>query len=235
MNKFIRTYSDFILNETLVTHNIDLTYRNVKTELSLFGYNFSIEKTLNNVIELTLHSFDIEYIKTIINHIDSLLIDRHGWFPSKMILYNLKGMETIRIYDEDYLIENIKKIKEFTIIYESKYDIEINSPVKLYHLSIKQYESKVLKMGLIPKSKSKLSKHLDRIYLCNDINHCYSLIPKMKANYMFKSKRINSDWIIYEIDNSDLNITLYKDPNYEFGYYTINNIKKDKIKIIDEE
>ena len=41
---FIERYSDFILNETLTSHNIDLTISNVEEELSLMRYDFSIKK-----------------------------------------------------------------------------------------------------------------------------------------------------------------------------------------------
>jgi hypothetical protein len=40
--------------------------------------------------------------------------------------------------------------------------------------------------------------------------------------------------IIFEIDNSDSFIKkLYKDPNYENGFYTLENIKPDKISIVE--
>ena len=40
MKLFIKKWSEFILNETLKTHNIDLTVSNVKSELALLNYNF---------------------------------------------------------------------------------------------------------------------------------------------------------------------------------------------------
>ena len=43
-HKFIETWSDFILNETLKTHDIDLTLYNVNNELSLLRLNFNIFK-----------------------------------------------------------------------------------------------------------------------------------------------------------------------------------------------
>jgi hypothetical protein len=38
----ISTYSDFMLNERLKTHDINLTYRDVYRELSLLRFNFTI-------------------------------------------------------------------------------------------------------------------------------------------------------------------------------------------------
>jgi len=49
-----------------------------------------------------------------------------------------------------------------------------------------------------------------------------------------KSK-INDKWIIYEIDTNGLDLSLYVDPNYPNGYYTLTNIPSYNIKVIDEE
>jgi hypothetical protein len=236
--KFIERYSDFILNETLTSHNIDLTISNVEEELSLMRYDFSIKKDEKNRILLTLLNFShIQLLDISLKHIDSLLIDRHGWFPSEMKITNILENVTIRPYDEKFLYEKIGIIKELTIYYESKYDLSKEIPEKLYHLSIQEYKDNILKKGLIPKFKSKLSKHLDRIYLSDNINSLYQLIPRMTADYMFKMKKnskINIKWIIFEINTKGLNIKLYKDPNSS-GVYCVDNISSDRIKIIDEE
>ena len=50
-----------------------------------------------------------------------------------------------------------------------------------------------------------------------------------------KKDNLNDKWIIYEINTSGLDIKLYKDPNYINGYYIIDNIPSDLIKIIDKE
>jgi hypothetical protein len=242
MKLFIKKWSEFILNETLKTHNIDLTVSNVKSELALLNYNFNIGIKQNNTISLEL--LDYRYIIGIelyLDVIDNLFIDRHGWFPSKMIITNFSGMVNEFSYDEDMLkSDNSKYFQTVEIIYESKYDIETNIPKKLFHLSIQEYKTDILKYGLVPKSKNKLSKHLDRIYVCENINDCYNLINRMKINYfankMKNSKnKINDKWIIYEIDSSRLNIKLYKDPNYNNGFYIIDNIIKDLVNIVDYE
>jgi hypothetical protein len=50
-----------------------------------------------------------------------------------------------------------------------------------------------------------------------------------------KKDNLNDKWIIYEIVTSGLDIKLYKDPNYINGYYIVDNIPSDLIKIIDKE
>lgn len=241
-HKFIETWSDFILNETLKTHDIDLTLHNVKNELSLLRLNFNIQKSPNNSLLLTLNGFNyIAGVGQYLDIINRLFIDRHGWFPTKMEITNFSGMVNIFPYDENMLrSDNNLYFNKVKITYESKYDIEYVLPKKLYHLSIQEYEKNILKSGLIPKSKSKLSKHLDRIYVCTKYKDCYGLIDKMKFYYKNrkinnKKDNINDKWIIYEIETNSLDIKIYKDPNYIDGYYIIDNIPSDIIKIFDRE
>lgn len=240
--KFVETWSDFILNETLKTHDIDLTLYHVNSELGLLGLDFKIEKNPNNTLLLTLNDFNhLNLLEDCIDMIDRLFIDRHGWFPTGMEITNLSGMVKMFPYNEEILKDGGGKYYEkVSITYESKYDIECELPDKLYHLSIQEYKSGVMKNGLVPKSKSKLSKHLDRIYVCTHIKDCYNLINQMKFYYrsrVLKNSRdkINYKWVIYQIDSSGLEIKLYKDPNYIDGYYIIENISGEFIKIADSE
>jgi hypothetical protein len=240
--KFIKTWSDFILNETLKTNCVDFVIKNVSTELNLSHIKNDMCKD-GNKIELKIYDFfKLHNLDVVFDYINSLMIDGNGWFPSRYILYNLKGIKNELIYNEDYLKYNQKFLKEVIIIYEPKYDIvENNKPEKLYHLSIQEFKDGVLKNGLLPKSKNKQTKHLDRIYVCKYINDCYFLIPKMRNTYtynVFKNNlnNINYKWIIYEIDIKGLDVILYKDPNYtDKGYYIIDNIKPETIKISDLE
>jgi hypothetical protein len=200
----IVTYSQFILNETLKTNNIDITIRDVTRELSLLRYKFDISKNENNTILLKLFDFNLTQgsIELYISNINNILIDRHGWFPSTMKLKNISEMSHLLAFDQDYLVKNYKYLNEVEITFESKFDLETHLPKKLYHLSIQEYTNSVLSVGLIPKSKSKLSKHLDRIYLCVDPDSCRSLIGAMRLHYSNKPIRskINDKWIIYEIN-----------------------------------
>lgn len=241
-HKFIETWSDFILNETLKTHDIDLTLYNVDHELSLLRLNFNIQKNINNTLLLTLNDFN--YINSIGDYLDiinRLFIDRHGWFPTKMEITNFSGMVNTFAYDENILkSEDGKYYTNVKITYESKYDSVNDLPNKLYHLSIQEYEKSISINGIIPKSKSKLSVHLDRIYVCSDIKSCYNLINRMKFHYKNrkvnnKKYNINDKWIIYEIDTNGLDIKLFKDPNYINGYYLVDNIPASLIKVVDRE
>ncbi len=241
---YITTYSEFMLNETLKTHDINLTFNNVNRELSLLRINFNININLNKIEIILLGFRFLKDIKSYLDLLNNLLIDRHGWFPSEMEITNISNMKNTLPYDEDALLDNKNNTyyQDVKITYEAKYDKLLNIPNKLYHLSIQQYENSVLKNGLIPKSKSKLSKHLDRIYLCSDPKDCYNLIPRMNFLYgmnKFSNSKNNKNtkWIIYEIDTRNLDIELYQDPNYtnSTAAYTSDNINRDNITIFDKE
>ena len=163
MYKLITSYSEFVLNETLKTTDIDKTVDNIDNEITLMHYENTVIKK-DNKIELTLYNFNyIRGIELSLKYFDSLFIDRHGWFPSNMKLVNISDKYNNISYDEDYLIKNQTNLSEVTIVYEPKFDLSLSVPSIMYHLTIKAYAYKILKDGLKPKSKSKLSKHLDRV------------------------------------------------------------------------
>lgn len=235
--KLISSYSEFMLNETLKTTNIDTTINMVDREISLMHFENTVIKN-DNKIELTLFNFNyIRGIKSSLEYFDSLFIDRCGWFPSNMKLITISGNYNNLSYNEEYLIKNQSTLSKITIVYEPKFDLLLDIPNKMYHLSIHSYEDKIIKNGLIPKSKSKLSKHLDRIYLCFDVQDCYKLITRMKVEYDYiNNEHLNTKWIIFEIDMVGLDIKLYSDPNYKNkGSYVVDNIPPTKITIYDKE
>ena len=86
--------------------------------------------------------------------------------------------------------------------------------------------------------------HIDRVYLCKNIEDCKELIPQMKIHYSeersvnhyeLNNKKWIKDtrWTIFEID--DDNLKLYKDPRYDNGYYTMDNIHPSNISIFQSE
>ena len=235
--KLIKSYSDFMLNETLKTTNIDTTIDIVDWEISLMHFENTIVKN-DNKIELTLYNFNyIRGIRLSLEYFDSLFIDRHGWFPSTMKLINISDMYNNLSYNEEYLIKNQTTLNKVTIVYEPKFDLLLDVPNKMYHLTIQSYEDKILTKGLIPKSKSKLSKHLDRIYLCSDVEYCYKLITRMKVEYDYiNNPHLDTKWVIFEIDMEGLDIKLYSDPNYKNkGSYVVDNIPPNRITLFDKE
>jgi hypothetical protein len=168
-----------------------------------------------------------------------------GWFPTGMKLTNLDGNIISKRYDEKEIKLKKKNISTVRIEFDSKFDDVVNDEFdKLYHLSIQDHEVSIMKNGLYPRSKSKLSSHLDRIYLCSNVEDCKILIPQMNIHYNDeynthhyelgnKKYKKNVKWIIYEIENKGFK--LYKDPRYINGYYTMDSISPNLIKVHSKE
>ncbi len=199
-----------------------------------------------------IKSMAINAIEPLLDHIMIFVVNSGGWFPSKIDMININGLEKSDTFDIDYILSIYKQLEKITITFECKFDEAVKDiPKVLYHLTINEYTKKINRFGIAPKSKSKLSSHLDRVYLCTSIEDCKGLIPKMQLFYSkekdeqtFNTKKyllskhglVKKDYspVIYQIDNSDETVTvLYKDPNFINGYYTLSNIPKTKIKRLD--
>ena len=233
-------YLEFIKEGLIKTQPADVVLRKVIFLPNNLIYVINYTKS-DNLIHFEILFFNkLSEISKTFDAIESYFINMMGWFPSMMKIISLSGMENDIQYNKDYLIKNMSFISKVNIIFESKFDIESNIPDKLYHLSIKEFENSILKNGLSPKSKSKISYHDSRIYVCKSILNCKSLIPNMEMIYNQQKwsnpkSKINDDWVIYEIDTSGLDIDLYYDPNYIGGYYLLKNIPSNNIKIVEVE
>lgn len=233
-------YLEFLKEGLIKTQPADVVLRKVIFLPKNLIYGINHTKS-DNLIHFEILFFNkLSEISETFNAIESYFINMMGWFPSNMKITNLSGMENTIQYNRDFLIKNMSFISNVDIIFESKFDIESNIPDKLYHLSIKEFEKSILKGGISPKSKSKISYHDSRIYVCKSILGCESLIPNMKMFYNQQKwsnpkSKIDDRWVIYEIDTLGLDIKLYTDPNYIGGYYILDNISTSNIKKIEEE
>lgn len=142
------------------------------------------------------------------------LFNNLGYFIS---LYTLNGSDWLNKYSDN--------TKPLALYLEPKYDIKIdNIPEFLYHTSPSRFKDKIQKIGFIPKTGNKLSKHPDRIYLIDDLNIASS----------FGRAEYNTDYCIYQIKGNCVS-SLYRDINLpEGGFYTNDNISPKCFKLIKE-
>lgn len=247
---FIKNYSDYLysINEGLIkTYPADKVIKYLSDTLEKLKFDIT-SKTENDIIYLKFYTFnkiDKSKINDLFELLSSIMTNMFGWFPSSMRIELNNGLERYKKYDEDEIKLKYSIISNLEIEFDSKFDdYEIYND-DLYHLSIQEYKDKILKSGLFPKSKSKLSSHIDRIYVCKKIEDCYNLIPSMKLHYNdeksinhfeLNNKKWKKDinWIIFKIKNNKV-LKLYKDTRYEFGYYIMNNIEPSYISIEKKE
>jgi hypothetical protein len=155
--------------------------------------------------------------------LDKFLDDVCGWFHGSTVYNNFFLPDKNSFLLEKKGVANLQ--------YEAKFDIKIEKiPKELYHLTKTKNLSNVLKKGLIPKSSIQFFNYKDRIYLSTNVNSLIDLASQ--KNFIVNDKQFT----ILKIDGTKLNygIRFFKDPNFENGLYTLENIHPNFLKPVIE-
>ncbi len=221
------------LNETLLkSYDKDVV---IKYLIKLGIDTNDIHDNEENKIKITLTHKNKQYIPTLISKLEHFF----GWYLASVSgdFYEevLSGEDFIK--DElDMLDELIPDPQEgedegemddyYSLCFESKYDIEIMDSAKpdfLWHISEEKAISNIKKKGLIPKTKSKMSYHPERIYFLKDIKFVDELLDHKKFNV--------EDPVILKIDVREIKnkLRMYEDVNYPNGLYITDNISPNYI------
>ena len=211
-----------IIDEIMIYEGLEISYAMSACLMNLnrmwnidntFRYE-EYEKTIKMVI---LRPPNLDDFNGIIKHIENFL----GYFPAHIVTKtsNFK-------YTYEKAEEVIKKQELAAVYFDAKYDVEISEdklPPILYHISPSIHEEKILKIGLAPKSKNKLSKHPERIYLTFTPSAAIGLL----GNRPFKETA--SKFTLFLVDFEKLKTTrvirVFEDPMYYGkGCYTYENI-----------
>ena len=134
-----------------------------------------------------------------------------------------------------------KYIDGIDIIYEFipfKQDaISYDSPAMtryIYHICPNKVKDKIMKYGLIPKTKNTLYSYTERIHFFT------ANTPKKELRFMCFQLSINSEnadggYSLLTIDTHKIkNIDIYKDLTYEFGVYSNEPINKSAIVAVED-
>lgn len=224
LTKFLNSnYLNFLLNINLNTDDFQLTiYNNGKLYIENFNVIINMCENLGY-----FPSFLLVDNKSIFNIYKEIKNKNKG-----KIINNIRKYKSLKNYDIDFLdyIKNIDLSDFNTIIIQFESwqdrDIDFNDiPDILYHVCRKTDVDKILKTGLYPKSKSKISYHPERIYFSDTLIGAYSIINQFKT-----IENVEYSILIIKPDD-DLKRILYlkKDPNYNDGFYTTTNISYNYI------
>jgi hypothetical protein len=213
--KFVVRYLNKFLREKDITH---------------FIVDFEDESIF---IKLTKSKVSVKNVENIIS-----VLNTNGYFPSLFTTYDVNDKEVnhfkyIKTKDGD----NIQDVfnNDFYMIQiesEAKFNIKLKVPKKLYHLTNSNNLDKILKIGLVPKSKNKKSHHPERIYFGFNEIGCENLVRQFNNN---KKEDELSIFSLLEIDTIGLNLEIYTDPDYYNGCWTSGNIPPLNIKVILKE
>ena len=104
-----------------------------------------------------------------------------------------------------------------------KYGYKTNVPDMVYHVTEKHNLEKILRYGLVPKTKNKKAYHPDRVYLATNLSRISDLYNDMNFDV--------TDPVIIKIDLSDVkdHMEFYKDEHFPTGVYTLSNIGPERI------
>jgi len=161
------------------------------------------------------------------------LLNNLGWFISYVEIYG-DNIEVKDKYNEK-TVKNAFQNKKIHSIYlecEAKFDQKVNKiPEFLYHVAPLRSWEKIQKIGLVPKSRSKKAYHPERVYLGKDEKNTSNLASK------FYQSEGTKEWVLLKIDTNMVPgdyLRLYYDPNFKYGYYTLNNIPPQAIEKVKE-
>jgi hypothetical protein len=147
------------------------------------------------------------------------LIDSMGYFISVARLSTGKQVE-----DKRNIKNELLKEKKISIVIEPKFDKKIDFDDEyLYHTTNRENLEKIMKFGLIPKSKNTRTFYPERIYLS----------PNKDAMLKIKDQLVSDkggEYINLRIKKPK-NISLYTDPRFKAGFYTYDNISPENIEI----
>lgn len=221
-------YKEFVeqLKEGLITtHDINKYSHIITDYLYQIGITYSINITDKFDFQITLDTNNFDLVE-VINH-DCYTL---GYFPAYYWIILNNNMKN-GFKEISSLPVNTKNVM---IKYEAKYDDGLYNnttvcPDKLFHLSYQTNKNSILKKGIYPKSKRRLSVHPERIYLFDDIANYDNLLKKLKF-----SDKSAEKYLLIEINCSVDKLILHTDPNYRLGYFTYDNINPKNINILKE-
>lgn len=229
--------SDIKLNEGLImTHDL---YESIEAINKFLGFNGYSNVNKNN-IEIQIDTVKFEQIIELLTLVNNLGYDTtvlEIMFNKRIHKFTLN-----RLKDDNKFNKNtFDTFEHLKIINEPKFDIkhQIKSDI-IYHVTEQRYLEKILKTGLIAKSKNRKTDHPERIYFTYDIEDSKQYIESKKRHYLYNDRKLRKNdkyyetkFVIIEVKTSD-NIVFYEDPNFKGkGIYTYDNIDPVNVKVLD--
>lgn len=218
--------SDELYEGLILTHSLNKIKNVIEKHYTAKFFNeenyFLINYNFNN--DLIIAEKELDKMLILMNNL--------GWFPSQ-IKINIGYKFSI-----DKFISLIKEnIIDLIISFEAIYDNPVDIPDVMYHVTKLKYVDKILKRGLIPKRQEKLTAHPNRIYFTKTLDDALFFIDQL---YMRTEEENEEALSILKIDTKDIKnqMRLFRDPNFKsgknyIGFFTLNNIFKDYISLID--
>lgn len=157
------------------------------------------------------------------------LITNLGWLISYMYIDGQGNKYEELVIKQ--LIQN-KQYKKIRLDLEAKFDIRVHDeriPKILFHVTHKNTVQRILKQGITPRAEQKMAAHPERVYLTDTLEHAKTFLYWNAK----QTKTSVEDWITLKVQYLPPYVKLFKDPNFEFGYYALNTIPPQSLQIVN--
>lgn len=213
-----------VSNDALKSHIEKWTISKHKIKVKIIN-----EGTIHLSIFESLNEKDMKNLLTWINNL--------GWTISSFIDFKKYSETNVGWgkFDEKQFLR-IYSNENKGVVFELKPKFNVERPhedfsKKYYHVSPSKYETKILKVGLVPKSKEKISAHGDRIYVTVRLEDAIALAES------FSVIEKETQFTIFEVNmesakKANNGIRLFIDPDLYSGSYTLSNIPPQFLKVV---
>lgn len=132
------------------------------------------------------------------------------------------------VTDKSKIEETLLNNKNISISIEPNFDTKVNFDGEyLYHTTNKKNLDKILKNGLIPKTKNTRSFYPERVYLAPNEKYLESIKGQLEIDKP-------DEYVDLKIKNYK-ELSLYKDVRFKGGFYTYDTIAPKYIEIINKK
>jgi hypothetical protein len=230
LKKLLQELKDQTIYEGLIYSVPSDEFQDHMERWAVSKHKIKIKIVANKKIHLTiLENLDEQNLGNLLKWINNL-----GWYISTFMIFkntntkwenfNLKTF--MKLYKDDN--------KNITFEIEPKFDE--GKPITFfddtfYHVSPIKNEKKILKIGLVPKAKEKISSHPERVYLATKLVDAEALAD------IFSDIDKENQYTIFKVNmklakENNKAIRMFHDPDFSSGFYTLSNIPPQFLTII---
>jgi hypothetical protein len=237
----MKTFSEYIRQSTL-SNNPNLLNETLTYSISHDKFSDKMEDLLRNDKSIADYSVEPET--------DGVKVDITFNKKDKEFLSKLNSLLNLANYYTSFYITDGKLVKyglslasffnmksSITFCFNKRYDFSDSGiKSKLYHITDSDLEDKIIKQGLVPKSKRMIDNHPERIYLFDSKRNVRYFIEQ-KQNEL-KRNGENFKPMVLQIDVPLVDkLKLYVDPKYygASAFYTYDNISPVAISVVTNE
>jgi hypothetical protein len=194
--------NEFILSTVPIQKTVDTLKKRFPT--------FDVDISTFDEVEVQIDPDNVWEVEKLITFLDGF-----GWYPAI-----IEGTKFTQQELDKTLIRVAKyKVSSF-IIFEKKFDEQEDVADFYYHITPDIYVDEIDKLGLVPRSHSKLTSHPERIYLLNpttkkEVTGIGEMLYLKTNNFVKDNTRYLQVYLVHT--DKIKNLEVFEDPNFLIG------------------